>query len=374
MKKLFTLIVILCVLLMYPIAAQAEADDADIDFTEMFDLHGSVMLLIDAQTGMIQYANDAACQFYGYTKQQLESMSITQINTLEPQEIELEMQAAINEQRNFFVFKHRLADGQMRTVEVFSYPVSYNNQTFLLSNIHDITDKTLLMEREEQTLVVILIVGTIAIISLTMLIYLLARNTRKLKITNALYEDKNQLNKTFIDADDRLIYLKDENLKYVFVNKAFEKFYGVESQDVIGVDDFALTCDEFANKRRDTDIAVLEHRSRIVDRVEWDGRVYRTTKFPVRMINGNYGVGAYIKDISQEWEHEKRQDKSLHRHMILSDVLTRSFDSTHEQLDYVLSEALKLTESQYGYIYLYDEQKSELDRKSTRLNSSHKAE
>ena len=209
-------------------------------------------------------------------------------------------------------------------------------------------------------MVVILIVGAMTIISLTVLIYLLARNARKLNTLNKSYENKNQLNKTFIDADNRLIYLKDENLKYVFVNNAFEKFYSVESKDVIGTDDFALTCDEFADKRRKTDLAVLEQRTRIVDRVEWEGRVYRTTKFPVQMINGNFGVGAYIKDITQEWEHEKRQDKSLHRHMILTDVLTRSFNNTHEQLDYVLSEALRLTESQYGYIYLYDEVRREL--------------
>ena len=144
MKKLFAMVIILSALLVHPASVQAQTEDAEPDFLQMFDMHGSVMLLIDAQTGMIQYANNAASQFYGYSKQQLESMSITQINTLEPEETAREMQAAVDEQRNYFVFKHRLADGEMRTVEVLSYPVSYNNQTVLLSIIYDITDKTLL--------------------------------------------------------------------------------------------------------------------------------------------------------------------------------------------------------------------------------------
>lgn len=37
------------------------------------------------------------------------------------------------------------------------------------------------------------------------------------------------------------------------------------------------------------------------------------------------------------------------------DVFSNNFKSTQEQLDYVLNESLKLTESKYGYIYLYDE-------------------
>ncbi len=76
------------------------------------------MLLIDPQTGEILYANEAAAGFYGYSKLQLESMDISQINTLTPDDTALEMQAALEENRNYFVFKHRLATGELRTVEV----------------------------------------------------------------------------------------------------------------------------------------------------------------------------------------------------------------------------------------------------------------
>jgi diguanylate cyclase (GGDEF)-like protein/PAS domain S-box-containing protein/putative nucleotidyltransferase with HDIG domain len=91
----------------------------------------------------------------------------------------------------------------------------------------------------------------------------------------------------------------------------------------------------------------------------WKERVYRIKKFPVGMANGRLGIGAYIKEIIKKREREKKQEKILHRHRILAQVLIQSFQSKQEQLNYVLQEALKLTESQYGYIYLYDAEKQE---------------
>lgn len=50
-------------------------------------------------------------------------------------------------------------------------------------------------------------------------------------------------------------------------------------------------------------------------------------------------------------------EKEVIRLQMLSDVFTRKFNSKQDQLDYVLEQVLKLTESQYGHIYLYDEKK-----------------
>lgn len=204
----------------------------------------------------------------------------------------------------------------------------------------------------------------IVIAILLFLIGMLALSYHKLKTANRDLDNFNTLRKTFIDADNSLVYLKDENLRYVFVNRAVEGFYQKKAEEIIGCDDYALSEDEFADRRRKTDLDVLKKEVLVVDEVEWDGRVYKNTKFPVRMPNGRIGVGAYITDITEERERGKKQEKVLYRHMILTDVFIRSFKGRQEQLDYVLHEALKLTESQYGYIYLYDE-----DRREFSLNS-----
>ncbi|MBE0599011.1 MAG: PAS domain S-box protein, partial [Desulfuromonadales bacterium] len=107
--------------------------------SELFAQHGSVMLLIEPQSGAIVDANPAAALFYGYTVDELRRMRIQQINTLTADEILQERLRAAKERNNFFIFHHRLASGELRTVEVYSSPVQIDQQRFLLSIIHDAT-------------------------------------------------------------------------------------------------------------------------------------------------------------------------------------------------------------------------------------------
>ena len=97
------------------------------------------MLLIDPSSGAIVDANDAACHFYGYPFERLTSMAIGDINTLEPDAVVQEMVAAEQEGRNHFFFRHRLADGEIRDVEVHSGPLVLDGRRLLLSVVHDIT-------------------------------------------------------------------------------------------------------------------------------------------------------------------------------------------------------------------------------------------
>lgn len=199
----------------------------------------------------------------------------------------------------------------------------------------------------------------ISIIVLLLFSILVFRIFKKLIKKNDEINNLNELSKTFIDTGESLIYLKDENLKYLFVNKAFENFYNKVSSEIIGFDDFDLSDEEFAAKRRKTDLDVVEKKTILSDQVEWKNRVFHTTKFPVKISNGHYGVGAYIMDVTEEYNKKRKEEKTLHRNLILMDVMNHNYKSTQEQLDYVLSESLKLTESKFGYIYLYNEESQE---------------
>lgn len=104
--------------------------------------HNSIMLLIEPESGAIIDANDAAAHFYGYSLAQLKGMKIQDINTLGPDEVGAERRKAKAEKRNYFIFPHRLASGELKTVEVYSAPVRDNvGRPLLLSIIHDITGK-----------------------------------------------------------------------------------------------------------------------------------------------------------------------------------------------------------------------------------------
>jgi PAS domain S-box-containing protein len=110
-------------------------------FRNMFHKHSSIMLLVDPASGKIVDANTAAARFYGYSEDELRGMLISNINTQNEAEIQLERQQALDEQRNYFVFMHRCANGDLRSVEVYSSPVDTAGKKLLFSIVYDITER-----------------------------------------------------------------------------------------------------------------------------------------------------------------------------------------------------------------------------------------
>jgi len=108
-------------------------------FHGMFDLHSAVMFLLNPETGHIVEANRAALDYYGYTLEVLRDLHVDRINQLTRAEIEVEMQRAKNEHCKYFEFRHRLATGEIRDVEVHASRVSWKGQVLLFSIVHDIT-------------------------------------------------------------------------------------------------------------------------------------------------------------------------------------------------------------------------------------------
>lgn len=160
----------------------------------------------------------------------------------------------------------------------------------------------------ERTLFIILV---ILILGLLLISFLLLKNLRKSKELNKRLSDFNQLRKTFIDADRSLIQLKDEDLKYIFVNKAFEELYHKDASEIIGKDDFELIDVEYAYNGKRTDLAALEQMDVVVDQIIWGEKIFSTTKFPVKLPNDQYGVGAYIEDVTEEYNNKNRLLKIL---------------------------------------------------------------
>ncbi len=101
----------------------------------------AVMLLIDPDTADIIDANSAALEFYGYSLEAITGMKITDINILTKEQVFNEMRMAKTEQRMYFVFRHRLANGDIRDVEVYSGPVVIEGREVLFSIIHDISKR-----------------------------------------------------------------------------------------------------------------------------------------------------------------------------------------------------------------------------------------
>lgn len=121
--------------------AEIALRESENKFRSFFQNNHAVMMLIDPSTGNIMDVNPEACSFYGYNREDILSKKITEINTLSLDEVRGEMQKALSEERNYFNFRHRLANGEIRDVEIYSGPIDHFGKKLLYSIIHDITDR-----------------------------------------------------------------------------------------------------------------------------------------------------------------------------------------------------------------------------------------
>lgn len=164
-------------------------------FLEIFDNHPSIMLLIEPETGKIIRANKSASNFYGYTKKDFQTLKIFDINQLPREKVSEKMKNTMSNTTNYFLFSHKLANGEIKFVEVHSASIFYKNKNVLFSTINDITEKKI--------------------------------NEDMLKVSEESY--KNLFN-SVTDA----IYIQDENGYFIDVNEGAVKMYGYQREYFIG--------------------------------------------------------------------------------------------------------------------------------------------
>ena len=110
-------------------------------YRSLFQNEYTVMLIIDPENGAIVDANPAAVEFYGWQRDELCRMNISQINLLSQEEVQSKLQQASKGSSNYFVFPHRLADGSHRDVEVVSGPITVEGKSLIYTIVNDITER-----------------------------------------------------------------------------------------------------------------------------------------------------------------------------------------------------------------------------------------
>ncbi|AKB77107.1 sensory transduction histidine kinase [Methanosarcina horonobensis HB-1 = JCM 15518] len=115
-------------------------------YRSFFKENNEVTLLVNPESFDIIDANEAACKYYGWTLEEIIGKQINHINALSNEEIQAEIKRAACENRSYFFFKHRLANGRTRDVEVYSGSMELNSQNLLYFIVHDITERKLAEE------------------------------------------------------------------------------------------------------------------------------------------------------------------------------------------------------------------------------------
>ena len=110
-------------------------------YRALFESHHTVMLLTDPETAGIIDANPAACDFYGYPREVITRMHLTDINTLPAEALFATIARTLSNPSGWQAFQHRLAGGDLREVEVYTGPVTFGGRRVLFSIVHDVTEK-----------------------------------------------------------------------------------------------------------------------------------------------------------------------------------------------------------------------------------------
>jgi PAS domain S-box-containing protein len=110
-------------------------------YRQMFHADRVMQLLVDPQNGAVVDANQAACEFYGYSHSEMTSKKVFDINTADPGKITALLSEIENRKTHSFHTKHRLASREIRDVEIYSSPLTQQGRTLLHSSLFDITKR-----------------------------------------------------------------------------------------------------------------------------------------------------------------------------------------------------------------------------------------
>jgi PAS domain S-box-containing protein len=128
-----------------------EIEQSEKKFKDMFENHSAVMILVDPVSGNIVDANKSSEEFYKYDYNKLISMNISDLDIQPKENLKFELSRSSNGENNYFIYKHKLANGVIRDVEVFSKPITVNDNKVLFVIVHDITDRKNAEERLIET-------------------------------------------------------------------------------------------------------------------------------------------------------------------------------------------------------------------------------
>ncbi len=120
---------------------QEKLQKSEEQFRKMFTNHSAIMLLFDPETYQIRDANYTALEYYGYAYNEFTSKSFTDLIVSNKQNAKSNI-TIVPSHRDAAIYKHKLAGGEIRDVEIHSKMITlHSNQKVNFAIIHDITER-----------------------------------------------------------------------------------------------------------------------------------------------------------------------------------------------------------------------------------------
>ncbi|MBA3015271.1 MAG: response regulator [Desulfobulbaceae bacterium] len=123
--------------------------DSEASYRRQFADNTAIMLLVSPDDGQILEANQAALNFYGYSREKILAMQINDLSISPSGKIDHSMKSTTSAQGQKIQSQHSLADASLREVEISCSRIQFRDRQVIHLIIHDITSRT----RAEQKLI-----------------------------------------------------------------------------------------------------------------------------------------------------------------------------------------------------------------------------
>lgn len=241
--------------------------------------------VIDDLEGRLREANDSYCRMVGYSREELLTMSIRDIDSAEDQEqIAGHMRKLKEQGYERFETRHKCKDGRIIDVEVSAHYVDMEGGQ-IVAFVRDVSGRK--------------------------------------QAERALRESEGKY-RTLVEAIPQKIFLKDRNSVYVSCNGIFARDLNIRPEEIRGRTDYDFYPRDLADKYRADDKKIAESGSTemIEERYIEQGqeKVVETFKTPVRDESGEVvGVLGVFHDITERRQMEEALRRSEERYRLIAD-------------------------------------------------------
>ena len=250
--------------------------------------HAGSAIFWSEPNGRILYANEAASASLGYSRQELLSMNVLDIDpSFVPDDWAASWESLKRSGSLTFESRHRTKEGQLFPVEITANYLEFDGKGFNSTSVRDITER---------------------------------------KRAEAELHHSRQMLQLVLDNIPQRVFWKDRNSVYLGCNRAFASDAGLQSPaEVMGKNDFELPWRETAELYRADDKLVMEQESPKINFEEPQSRPdgsrvwLRTSKLPLRDREGKViGVIGTYEDIT---EGKRMEDALIEERQLLRTIM-----------------------------------------------------
>ena len=141
--------------------------------------------------------------------------------------------------------------------------------------------------------------------------------TERKKAGKALLESEERYN-AFINADTDMIFVKDDQYRYVLANEAMARFFDTTREQVLGKTDQELAENTRVYPCKSSDQRIIDKAETFMIEERLGNRIYEVTKFPLELRDNKRGIGGIMRDVTERRRDEEaiQNERQLLRTLI----------------------------------------------------------